>query len=62
MQPKPVVITLIILNLILLAVLYLLTQTAILDRWLANKAAPNLCQTQTESGETVFKFCEAEAE
>ncbi|MFH0775987.1 MAG: hypothetical protein V1936_00030 [Patescibacteria group bacterium] len=57
MEPKPVVITLIILNLIFIVLFYVLMQTTIFDRWLANKVAPNLCTEQTENGQVVFKFC-----
>lgn len=60
MEPKQVIISLAILNLIFIAVFVWLAHTAIFDRWLANKILPNLCIEKQADGKVVFTFCEKE--
>lgn len=60
MEPKQVVISLVILNFIFLAVFVWLAHTAIFDRWLANKILPKLCTEERADGRVVFIFCEEE--
>ena len=62
MEPKQVVISLAILNLIFIAVFVWLAHTTIFDRWLANKVLPNLCTEEQADGKVVFTFCEEPAE
>ncbi|MCF7836833.1 hypothetical protein K9N08_04205 [Candidatus Gracilibacteria bacterium] len=58
MQPKQVVWTIAILNLIFIVIFVWLAQTAIFDRWVANKVLPNLCTEKQADGKVVFIFCD----
>ncbi len=58
MEPKQVTISLVILNLIFLAVFVWLAHTTIFDRWLTGKVMPNLCIEEQADGKVVFVFCD----
>lgn len=58
MQPKHVVITLIILNLIFLGVFLLFTRSTIFDLWMLNKILPELCPTTQLDGTMTLGFCD----
>ncbi|MBU1089909.1 hypothetical protein KKF38_03915 [Patescibacteria group bacterium] len=60
MEPKQVTISIVILNLIFIAVFVWLAHTTIFDHWLTSKVLPNLCTEEQADGKVVFTFCEEE--
>lgn len=57
MEPKHVVVALVILNLIFLLIFFLLTSTSIFDKWSLNKVSQKICVEEQADGEKVFVIC-----